>query len=387
MGRKGYIPLQEIRPETRLGVVDVAGKIKAILRSGIVDPIRVDNNMTTRDSETYWALYYIGVEYAPTLEPARLEDLGLYNIIENSRSTMKVATTLEQLFYANTPTPLYKLGEADGIPVWAKLEWFNPLSNSIKDRPALFMLLKYIEERGIPEKLYESTSSNTGIALAALAAAYGIKARLYIPALAGLTPETVMRILGAEIRRMQGATVDYLSEVLKDAENDRAVVLNQFENDINFASHMWTAAKEIELQAREAGIRKPIIIMAAGTTGHSAAISLYIKNRMRGARSIVVEPKQGEYIPGMRRLETGSKWAKIAEYDLTLEASQKEAIDAVVEIARNTGLLAGLSSGAVYSKIKHIAKHINNNEWDNDAIILIFPDNVYKYIGLIASHI
>lgn len=387
MDRKEYVPLREITPETRLGVVDVAGKIKAILRSSIVDPIRVDNNMITRDSETYWALYYIGVEYAPTLEPARLEDLGLYNIIENRGSTMKVATTLEQLFYVNTPTPLYKLREVDGIPVWAKLEWFNPLSNSIKDRPALFMLLKYIEEHGIPEKLYESTSSNTGIALAALAAAYGIKARLYIPALAGLTPETVMRLLGAEIRRMQGATVDYLSQVLKDAEKDKAIVLNQFENDINFASHMWTTAKEIELQAREVGIRKPIIIMAAGTTGHSAAISLYMKNRMNGARSIIVEPKQGEYIPGMRRLETGSKWAKIAEYDLTLEASQKEAIDAVAEIVRNTGLLAGLSSGAVYSKIQQALEYAAQNNWNIDAVIAVFPDNIYKYIGLIATHV
>ncbi len=387
MDRKGYVPLREITPGTRLGVVDVAGKIKTILRSSIVDPIRVDNNMITRDSETYWALYYIGVEYAPTLEPARLEDLGLYNILENHGSTMKIATTLEQLFYFNTPTPLYKLGEVDGIPIWAKLEWFNPLSNSIKDRPALFMLLKYIEEHGIPEKLYESTSSNTGIALAALAAAYGIKARLYIPALAGLTPETVIRLLGAEIRRMQGATVDYLSQVLKDAEKDKAIVLNQFENDINFASHMWTTAKEIELQAREAGMRKPIIIMAAGTTGHSAAISLYMKNRMNGARSIIVEPKQGEYIPGMRRLETGSKWAKIAEYDLTLEVSQQEAIDAVAEIARNTGLLAGLSSGAVYSKIQQALEYAAQNNWNIDAVIAVFPDNIYKYIGLIATHV
>ncbi len=383
----GQVEISRIRPSKRLGVLDVADRMKSILRRGIVEPLQVGEDWVTGDSETYWALYYIGVDRVPTAEPARLEDLGLYSIFEQERNGMKIATSLEELFLANIPTPLYKLEEIAGTPVWAKLEWFNPLSSSIKDRPALFMFTKYIEEYGIPEKLYESTSSNTGIALAALAAAYRVRARLYIPSLAGLASETVMKLLGAEVRRMQGATVDYLDKVLEEAKKDQATVLNQFDNDINFASHIWTTAKEIELQTKEAGIRRPLIIAAAGTSGHSAAISLYIKNRMPGSRSTVVEPEPGEYIPGIRRLETGSKWATIAEYDLTLEARQEEAAKAVAEIARSTGLLVGLSSGAVYSKIQQALQHANQNNWNIDAVIAVFPDNIYKYIGLIATHV
>jgi len=141
------------------------------------------------------------------------------------------------LLYSNWPTPLVALKSLSrrSVKVWAKLEFFNPFSNSIKDRVAWYMFRRWTDEHGSIEKLYEVSSGNTGIALAAIAAAYGAKARIYLPSTAPKATEVLLRVLGAEVMRSsKSLTVEVAEDVKRAAIRDGAVNLDQFDNDANF---------------------------------------------------------------------------------------------------------------------------------------------------------
>ncbi len=139
-----------------------------------------------------------------------------------------------ELLYREWPTPLVKLRSLSSgrVRVWVKLEWYNPFSNSIKDKAAWYMLARALERGVRIRALYEATSSNTGLALAALAAIYGAKARLYISATVQRATDVLLKALGAEVVRVPvELTVEALRRVEGDARRDGAVHLNQFEND------------------------------------------------------------------------------------------------------------------------------------------------------------
>ncbi|PMB74237.1 pyridoxal-5'-phosphate-dependent protein subunit beta [Candidatus Bathyarchaeota archaeon] len=302
---------------------------------------------------------------------------GLVAKKRKNRKALKVYSNTLELLYEGWPTPIVKLNSLSSATrsVWAKLECYNPFSNSVKDRIGWAMIKEAMEEGKLKKVLYEATSTNTGIALTSIANTLGVKTRLYIPKTIQKASDTYLEILSAEVVRLPvGLTVEAISQVEKEAKADKAAHLNQFENDANFKVHLKYTAKEIDEQLKSLGLKPACIIGGLGTSGHMSAISHYFKTKYgKGVKIVGVQPAQNEVIPGIRRIETGMKWLQNAQFDEVIDVKQSEAIEGAMKIARKEGLLIGLSSGAVVHAFQRIAE-------EKGVYCLVFPDSGYKYI-------
>lgn len=367
---------------------DLLDTLEQILRQGCVSPIIADQDFRKikKGEKTVAALKILGVKYVPasTYEEkrmVRLEDLGFYD--EVSGNPLKVYEDMVELLVRNWPTPLVKskfLSTSDKS-AWVKLEAFNPFSNSIKDRVGWYMVKEAGHELLRLGKMYEATSTNTGIALASMAAIMGLKARLYVPQSIQRVTDIYLKVLGAEVHRVPTSlTVEAISKVEQEAVRDGAVHLNQFENDANFKVHLRYTAKELDLQLKHKKIRPKAIIAGMGTSGHLSAIAFYFKNRYPETEIIAVQPAPDNIIPGIRRIETGMKWIHWIKYDKTVDVTRDEAIKCAVDFARNEGILIGLSSGAVIAAYLKEAKNPGN-------YVLIFPDSGYKYFEQFSEYL
>ncbi|MGQ9596708.1 MAG: pyridoxal-phosphate dependent enzyme, partial [Thermoproteota archaeon] len=289
---------------------------------------------------------------------------------------LKVYESTLELLYKGWPTPLVKLNSLskEGRSVWAKLEGFNPFSNSVKDRIGWSMMMDALERGGLKEAIYEATSTNTGIALVSIANMLGVKAKLFIPRTIQKVSDIYLEVLGAEVVRLPvGLTVEAIGQVDSQAKADNVTHLNQFENDANFKVHLKYTARELDEQLRSIGLEPSAIIGGLGTSGHMSAISLYFKSKYGDEVKIIgVQPAPEEVIPGIRRIETGMKWYYWALFDEVIDVKQKEAIEAAIRIARTEGLLIGLSAGAVVCASSKVAG-------EEGVHVLVFPDTGYKY--------
>ncbi len=284
------------------------------------------------------------------------------------------------------PTPLVKLKSlsSNGYEAWAKLEYFNPFSHSIKDRPVWYMIINALKECIECGSLYEATSGNTGIAMACISNALGIAFRAYIPVNTPKLTENILRILGAEVIRTNYNTIspDMIEYVRREAEKNNALNLNQFMNDFNFKVHYEYTARELDKQLSSVKKSPPKAIVAGiGTSGHIAGIARYFREKYGGKTLIVgVTPTKGDSIPGIKRLETKPKWVEWEKPDYVVEVSREEAIKEVIWIARKEGILIGLSAGAVTRAYKIIREEIGEGTY-----VLIYPDDIFKYIEVLAN--
>ncbi len=383
------VPLNELKTNRRISIREVLGIIADILYdNGVKKTIVVDkDNTIVGNHELYWALRKLGVKLAPVSNEevdtyVSLEYMGFYDDI--SPEPYRVFMSTLELLYRNWPTPLVLLNSLshNGLRVWAKLEGFNPFSGSIKDRVGWYMFIKAIEEGRTLESeklIYEATSTNTGMALAAMAAIHGFKARLYIPASIQKLSDTLLKVMGAEVVRVsKSLTVEFVDEVEADARRDRAIHLNQFENDYNFEVHLRYTAKEIDLQLKSIKARPTAIIGGIGTSGHMSAITFYFKNKFRDKIKVYcVQPASDNIIPGIRRVESGMKWIHWVKPDRVIDIKREEAIRESISIARSEGILVGLSSGAVVAGFKKLVEEGLVDEGD---YVLVFPDHGFKYV-------
>lgn len=301
----------------------------------------------------------------------------------HGREALKVYNGPLELLYESWPTPLVKLNSLStgDKSVWAKLECYNPFSNSVKDRIGWFMIKEALGEGKLEKVLYEATSTNTGIALASIANNLGLKAKLYIPMTVQKASDVYLEVLGAEVERLPvGLTVEAISQVDSEAKTNGATHLNQFENDANLKVHLKYTAKEIDEQLKSLGLKPYCIVGGLGTSGHMSALSLYFKTKYGKSVKIVgVQPAPNEVIPGIRRVETGMKWFHWTHFDEIIDAKQSEAIESAIKIARKEGLLIGLSSGAIVHAFEKVAE-------EKGAYVLIFPDSGYKYTEQFEKH-
>jgi len=260
---------------------------------------------------------------------------------------------------------------------FAKLEFFNPFSRSIKDRAVFNMLMKAIERGDINgvRKIFEATSGNVGISLAALSNVLGIEFRAYLPKPTPKATQILLKVLGAEVVMSDFEVIDpsMVEYVIEEAKKAGALNLNQFENEDNFDAYYRFTAREIDEQLKSIGKRPDIIIAGIGTSGHIGGMAKYFKERY-DTKIIGVVPAKGEKIPGIKRLETKPKWFFEVEIDEVVEITQKEAIEGSIQIARKEGLLIGLSSGAVVKAFEKIRDKYHGT------VVLIFPDDGFKYV-------
>ncbi|MCC6033301.1 MAG: pyridoxal-phosphate dependent enzyme [Desulfurococcaceae archaeon] len=366
-----------------------------LLRSGYVSSAIVvdESGKIVNNGELCDVLRRLGCVKAPVISQGEitrhpnitLEELGFYEDI--NPEPMRVFKDTVELLYRNWPTPLARLSHLStkSLSVWGKLEWYNPYSCSIKDRIAWYMLRDAVSRLGGVERLraiYEATSTNTGLALAALSNVAGVKARLYLPSTAQQCVDYIFRLMGAEVVRGRASiTVEMIDDVKKDALRDGALNLNQFENDRNFEVHLRYTAKELDLQVRSAGLRLAAIVGGLGTSGHLSALSHYFKNRYGDHVKIIgVQPARGEVIPGIRRVESGMKWVHLVKIDKIYEVTLKEALEEVINTARKDGILVGLSSGAVLRAVSNAVEEEVVSEGD---VVAVLPDHGLKYIEII----
>jgi len=146
-----------------------------------------------------------------------LEELGVWK--KAGRENLRVFNNTLELLYKNWPTPFIRLTSLSTKKrsVWAKLEGFNPFSNSVKDRIGWSMIMEALERGELKEILYEATSTNTGIALASIANIIGKKAKLFVPQSIQKVSDTFLKVLGAEVVR---APVSLTVEVIKQVDEE-----------------------------------------------------------------------------------------------------------------------------------------------------------------------
>ena len=275
------------------------------------------------------------------------------------------------------PTPLLRLRSEcnERREVWAKLEFYNPFSHSVKDRTVWSMVVKAVEPCKKAGLVEEASSGNTGIALTCISNILGVKSRIYLPKPTPRTTEVILRMLGAEVVRTKYETIDrtFWDEVRRHAESLGFVNLNQFENDANPEVHYKYTGREIVEQLKAIGRKPDVLVAGIGTSGHIAGIARRLREEYGGLKVVGVQPTPGSKIPGIKRVETEPTWLEEAGVDVLIDVSWREAVEGVREVAVREGVLIGLSSGAVYKAYKKI-------RGEDGVYILVFPDDGFKYV-------
>jgi cysteine synthase A len=303
-------------------------------------------------------------------------------------STGSVVSSLDELM-GNTPMLRLRLaGLPAGARVLAKLEAANPLS-SIKDRAALFML-RAAEESGALRPggtVIESTSGNTGIALAALAAARGYGCRIVLPDNASRERLLTLRMLGAEVE-FTDHTLGFAACVERaeklHAETDGSWYAGQHVNTENVRAHYETTGPEIW---RDTGGRVDHLVCTVGTGGTLTGIAHFLRERNPGLRVVAVEPAGSPLLsggePGPHRIPglNGGFTSPVTDVSVIDEVIVVEDADAAAttrSIAAATGLLVGVSSGAAaYGCVELARRH----DLAGATVVTVFPDTGERYLS------
>ncbi len=272
------------------------------------------------------------------------------------------------------PTPLVRLRSYGDV--WAKLEFYNPLSRSIKDRVALY-IVEHFKNRC--KKLIDATSGNYGIALTILGKLYNLDVKILLPRKVERYVKTILRVLGAKYVEtdIEINNEDMIKLCKEHADREEACFTDQFENILNPEAHYVYTGKELVKQLKSISKRPDIFIAAIGTSGHICGIGRALKEEFPDIKIIGVTCRENDHIPGMKPISAGPKWVDIVND--VVELGLKDAVRGVVKLARREGLLVGLSSGAVISALEVVM-----NRYGRDlTYVIVFPDDVFKYVDSI----
>lgn len=286
--------------------------------------------------------------------------------------------TLEEVV-GNTPLiRLKRITAGRNNTLLAKLEGNNP-AGSVKDRPALSMLVE-AEARGelTPgDTLIEATSGNTGIALAMAAAIKGYKMVLVMPENASTERKQAMAAYGATL--IDASREGGMEEARDIAEGmiarGEGKPLNQFSNPDNPLAHYRTTGPEVWSQT---GGEITHFVSSMGTTGTIMGVSRYLKEQNPDIRLVGLQPEDGASIPGIRRWPEAYLPAifEAPRVDITLDIAQHDAEHQMRRLAREEGILAGVSSGGCLTGALKIAE-----QTENAVIVFIVCDRGDRYLS------
>ncbi len=282
-------------------------------------------------------------------------------------------------FVGNTPlVKLKRISGATSNVLLAKLEGNNP-AGSVKDRPALFMIMR-AEARGEikpGDTLIEATSGNTGIALAMAAAMRGYQIILVMPENQSVERRQTMRAFGAELvlTPKEGSMELARDTAEKLRDQGRGIILDQFANPDNPRSHYEGTAPEIWRDTHGAITH---FVSSMGTTGTIMGCSHFFKEKNPNIQIIGAQPEEGAQIPGIRKWPEAylPKIYDPRRVDKLENVSQQEAEELTRRLAREEGIFCGISSGGALAVALRVAQQV-----ENATIVFIVCDRGDRYLS------
>jgi cysteine synthase B len=286
-------------------------------------------------------------------------------------------------------TPLVRLHQFErdtpGVELYAKAEWQNP-GGSVKDRAAARMILEG-EKSGQLDKtktILDATSGNTGIAYAMVGAARGYTVQLCVPENASPERKLILRALGADLvltsplEGSDGAIRE--ARRLYAADPDRYFYPDQYSNDANWRAHYDTTAPEIIEQTSG---RLTHFVAGLGTSGTFVGIGRRLRKFNPAIKLISFQPDSPFH--GLEGLKHMASAIVPSIYDPTLadedlRVDTEDAYRMVRRLAREEGMLAGISSGAAMCAALQVAKAVERREGQRAVVVTIFPDGAEKYL-------
>lgn len=311
-----------------------------------------------------------------------------YKTVEIPKLTRGIAKDSTELI-GNTPlVRLNRITEGVKAEVVAKLESFNPVG-SVKDRIGMSMIVD-AEEKGLIKKdtvIVEPTSGNTGVSLAFVCAALGYKLVLTMPDTMSLERRQLLSIFGAELVLTPG--VEGMPGAVRKAEqlvaeNPNYFMPQQFKNPANVEIHRLTTAEEIW---RDTDGKVDILVSGVGTGGTITGVAEVIKPRRPQFKAIAVEPADSPVLsggkPGPHKIQgIGAGFIpQILRLDLVdeiIRVSNENAGIMARRLAREEGILAGISSGAATWAALEVAKRPGDQ---GKLIVVVLPDTGERYLS------
>lgn len=300
----------------------------------------------------------------------------------------KIANNITELI-GNTPlVRLNKITSGLGSIIYAKLESFNPLS-SVKDRIGAAMIEAAEKENKMnPDTIIiEPTSGNTGIALAFVCAAKGYRLILTMPDSMSMERRQLLKIFAAEVVLTPGS--EGMTGAIKKAEElhkqiPNSLILQQFKNKANPQAHRFTTAEEIW---RDTDGKVDIVVAGVGTGGTITGVAEVIKGRKSNFRAVAVEPSASAVLSGGKAGLHGIQGIgagfipevlKTEIIDEIIKVKDEDAAVTVKRLAKEEGILAGISSGAVLWAALEIGRREENK---GKIIVAILPDSGERYLS------
>ncbi len=297
----------------------------------------------------------------------------------------KVASSVADLV---GQTPLVKLNRLVGpedADVYLKLEYFNP-GSSVKDRIALAMIEAAEKSGELAEggTLIEPTSGNTGIGLAMIAAAKGYKAVLVMPDTMSLERRNLLRAYGADLILTPGADgmKGAIAKAEQLSEENDWFLPQQFNNEANPDIHRYTTGPEIA----DALDRVDAFVSAVGTGGTITGVGKVLKERFKDVKIIAVEPTDSPVLsggkPGPHKIQgIGAGFIpKVLDtdiYDEIIQVTNEESYEYARKMAKEEGILGGVSSGAAVFAALKAAKELGKGK----IVVAILPSNGERYLS------